>query len=79
MWYTKSGSYTVLERSCSITTPTEIRSEEELARELCRLFQSAHRNGVPIRSTWVCRYDGRPDLEVMVYEIAPSSLKENHT
>ncbi len=56
----------------SITSSDKISSEEELQRELCTLFESAHRNGVSIKpiSTWVCRHDHIPDKELMVTELA---------
>lgn len=47
-----------------------IQSEEELQREVSRLFQAAYRNEVPIGPTWVCRYTDRNDLEIMAYELA---------
>lgn len=42
-----------------MTSSTEVTSEEALQRELCALFESAHRNSVLIGSisTWVCRHN----------------------
>lgn len=55
----------------SITLPDEVTSEEELQRELCDLFDSAHRNGVATGSisTWVCRHEHVPDKELVVTEL----------
>lgn len=54
-----------------MTPSTEVTSEEALQRELCDLFESAHRNGVQIGSisTWVCQHDHVPDKELMVTEL----------
>ena len=52
-----------------MTQSYEIRTEEELNRELCRLFQSAYRNEVSFGPTWVCRYEDRPDLELVCMEL----------
>ncbi len=45
--------------------PYEISSEEELRRELSRLFRSAYRHEVPIGPTWVVEYDDRPSVEIV--------------
>lgn len=69
-WSTKSTDYPASARTYLIDPSYEIHSEEELKRGLCRLFQSAYRNEVPLGPTWVCEYEDRPDLEVICVELA---------
>lgn len=68
-----SGVYAALGRPPCITPSTTIQSADELEQALCRLFHSADTNDVPIRHTWRCQYDDRPDLEVMVFTLAARS------
>lgn len=71
-WRTKLVLFLEIESSPCIVTPHDVQSTEELDRELCRLFQSAAQNGVPLGPTWVCRYEDAPGLEIMVFELANS-------
>jgi hypothetical protein len=52
-----------------------INSKQEMQRELCRLFERGSQGDVDlgIASTYVCRFEGIPDREVVISELAKQS------